>query len=147
MAAVREKPPVVQPGVGNNIIVNPNQVSLLTVHRDSTDGPLQRLNPILECIRNVGKEFGDIVPDFQVGRTTCILFLRYIASPSHLWCDNDGGQFEVPSTSSRVYPHPNREAWTLVQSQNTPYHVRRRKQVLYGLLATIYLVIRPSTRS
>ncbi|KAN0091069.1 Restriction endonuclease type II-like protein [Tylopilus felleus] len=57
--AIREKLPVVQPGVGNNIIVNPNQ----------------RLNPVLECIRNVGKEFGDIVPDFQVGRTTCILFL------------------------------------------------------------------------
>lgn len=41
---------------------------------------LQRLNPVLECIRNVGKEFGDIVPDFQVGRTTCILFLRYLTS-------------------------------------------------------------------
>jgi len=50
---------VVQPGIGNNIIINPNQ----------------RLNPVLECIRNVGKEFGDITPDFQVGRTTCILFL------------------------------------------------------------------------
>ncbi|KAH0827800.1 restriction endonuclease type II-like protein [Lanmaoa asiatica] len=65
---VREKPPVVQPGVGNNIIINPNQ----------------RLNPVLECVRNVGKEFGDIVPDFQVGRTTCILFLRYIYSLLHL---------------------------------------------------------------
>ncbi|KAG0707314.1 restriction endonuclease type II-like protein [Suillus ampliporus] len=58
-AAQRTKPPVVQPGTGNNIIINPNQ----------------RLNPVLECIRNVGKEFGDIVPDFQVGRTTCVLFL------------------------------------------------------------------------
>ncbi|KAF8135495.1 restriction endonuclease type II-like protein [Boletus edulis] len=56
---VREKLPVVQPGTGNNIIINSNQ----------------RLNPVLECIRNVGKEFGDIIPDFQVGRTTCILFL------------------------------------------------------------------------
>ncbi|EPQ57397.1 DNA repair protein rad10 [Gloeophyllum trabeum ATCC 11539] len=53
------KPPVVQPGTGNNIIVN----------------PCQRLNPVLEHIRNVGKEFGDIVPDFQVGRTTGVLFL------------------------------------------------------------------------
>ncbi|KAL4061871.1 restriction endonuclease type II-like protein [Scleroderma citrinum] len=52
-------PPVVQPGAGNNIIINPNQ----------------RLNPVLNCIRNVGKEFGDIIPDYQVGRTTCILFL------------------------------------------------------------------------
>ncbi|KAF9241520.1 restriction endonuclease type II-like protein, partial [Melanogaster broomeanus] len=56
---LKSKPPVVQAGAGNNIIINPNQ----------------RLNPVLECIRNVGKEFGDIVPDFQVGRTTCILFL------------------------------------------------------------------------
>jgi DNA excision repair protein ERCC-1 len=38
----------------------------------------QRLNPVLECIRNVGKEFGDIVSDFQVGRTTGVLFLRYV---------------------------------------------------------------------
>ncbi|KAF7969724.1 hypothetical protein HWV62_26134 [Athelia sp. TMB] len=53
------KPPIVVPGSGNNIIINSNQ----------------RLNPILECIRNVGKEFGDIVPDFQVGKTTCVLYL------------------------------------------------------------------------
>ncbi|TFK54415.1 hypothetical protein OE88DRAFT_1695777 [Heliocybe sulcata] len=53
------KPPVVQPGTGNNIIVN----------------PCQRLNPILDHVRNVGKEFGDIVSDFQVGRTTGVLFL------------------------------------------------------------------------
>ncbi|KAG2145966.1 restriction endonuclease type II-like protein [Suillus bovinus] len=58
-AAQKAKPPVVQPGTGNNIIINPNQ----------------RLNPVLECIRNVGKEFGDIVPDFQVGRTSGVLFL------------------------------------------------------------------------
>ncbi|KAI0052793.1 hypothetical protein FA95DRAFT_1163032 [Auriscalpium vulgare] len=53
------KPPVVQPGTGNNIIIN----------------PCQRLNPVLEAIRNVGKEFGDILPDFQVGRTTGVLYL------------------------------------------------------------------------
>ncbi|KAG2036122.1 restriction endonuclease type II-like protein [Suillus americanus] len=58
-AAQKAKPPVVQPGTGNNIIINPNQ----------------RLNPLLECIRNVGKEFGDIVSDFQVGRTSGVLFL------------------------------------------------------------------------
>lgn len=85
MAQVRAKPPVVQPGVGNNIIINPNQVSLLVTrdHRLTDESP-ERLNPVLECIRNVGKEFGDIVPDFQVGRTTCILFLRYISSFLHL---------------------------------------------------------------
>ncbi|KAF8161154.1 restriction endonuclease type II-like protein [Crassisporium funariophilum] len=52
-------PPVVIPASGNNIVVS----------------PLQRGNPVLECIRNVGKEFGDIVADYQVGRTTGILFL------------------------------------------------------------------------
>ncbi|KAJ4498053.1 restriction endonuclease type II-like protein [Lentinula lateritia] len=55
----RPAPPVVIPGSGNNIIVN----------------PLQRGNPVLECIRNVGKEYGDIVADYQVGRTTGVLFL------------------------------------------------------------------------
>ncbi|THU78078.1 DNA repair protein rad10 [Dendrothele bispora CBS 962.96] len=52
-------PPVVVPGSGNNIILN----------------PLQRGNPILEHVRNVGKEYGDIVADYQVGRTTGVLFL------------------------------------------------------------------------
>lgn len=47
---------------GNNIIIN----------------PLQRGNPVLECIRNTGKEFGDIVADYQVGRTTGVLFLRCV---------------------------------------------------------------------
>ncbi|KAI0635116.1 restriction endonuclease type II-like protein [Trametes polyzona] len=53
------RPPVVVPGSGNNIIIN----------------PCQRGNPILECIRNVGKEFGEIVADYQVGKTTGVLFL------------------------------------------------------------------------
>ncbi|KAJ3748804.1 restriction endonuclease type II-like protein [Lentinula detonsa] len=55
----RPAPPVVIPGSGNHIILN----------------PLQRGNPVLECIRNVGKEYGDIVADYQVGRTTGVLFL------------------------------------------------------------------------
>lgn len=55
----QRQPPVVQPGSGNSIIIN----------------PCQRLNPIVECIRNVPKEFGDISPDYQVGRTTGVLFL------------------------------------------------------------------------
>ncbi|KIK67365.1 hypothetical protein GYMLUDRAFT_217587 [Collybiopsis luxurians FD-317 M1] len=59
----RPAPPVVIPGSGNNIILN----------------PLQRGNPVLECVRNVGKEFGDIVADYQVGRTTGVLFLRNVS--------------------------------------------------------------------
>ena len=34
----------------------------------------------MECVRNVGKEFGDILADYQVGRTTGVLFLRYVES-------------------------------------------------------------------
>ncbi|KAK0461170.1 restriction endonuclease type II-like protein [Desarmillaria tabescens] len=52
-------PPIIVPSLGNNIILN----------------PLQRGNPVLECIRNVGKEYGDIVADYQVGKTTGVLFL------------------------------------------------------------------------
>ncbi|KAI0295073.1 restriction endonuclease type II-like protein [Multifurca ochricompacta] len=55
----QRQPPVVQPSLGNSIIIN----------------PCQRLNPIIECIRNVPKEFGDILPDYQVGKTTGVLFL------------------------------------------------------------------------
>jgi len=55
----QRQPPVVQPASGNSIIINPSQ----------------RLNPIVECIRNVPKEFADILPDYQVGRTTGVLFL------------------------------------------------------------------------
>ncbi|KAG6845919.1 hypothetical protein H0H87_000725 [Tephrocybe sp. NHM501043] len=51
-------PPVIL-GTGNNILIN----------------PLQRGNTVLDNIKNVGKEFGDIVADYQVGRTTGVLFL------------------------------------------------------------------------
>ncbi|KAG5648503.1 hypothetical protein DXG03_003114 [Asterophora parasitica] len=54
-------PPVVL-GTGNNILIN----------------PLQRGNTLLDCIKNVGKEFGDIIADYQVGRTTGVLFLRHV---------------------------------------------------------------------
>lgn len=36
----------------------------------------QRGNPLLQFIRNVPYEYGDIVPDYAVGLTSCILFLR-----------------------------------------------------------------------
>ena len=39
---------------------------------------VQRGNPVLECIKNVGKEFGEILADYQVGRTTGVLFLRCV---------------------------------------------------------------------
>ncbi|NWV16945.1 ERCC1 protein, partial [Origma solitaria] len=37
--------------------------------------PRQRGNPVLKFIRNVPWEFGDIVPDYVMGQSTCALFL------------------------------------------------------------------------
>lgn len=37
--------------------------------------PRQRGNPILKSVRNIPWEFGDIVPDYVMGRTVCALFL------------------------------------------------------------------------
>lgn len=37
--------------------------------------PRQKGNPILKHVRNVPWEFGDIVPDYVLGSTTCALFL------------------------------------------------------------------------
>jgi hypothetical protein len=36
----------------------------------------QRGNPLLQFVRNVPYEYGEIVPDFVVGLTSCVLFLR-----------------------------------------------------------------------
>ena len=39
---------------------------------------LQRGNPILKFIRNVPWEFGEIIPDYQLGSTSCALYLRRV---------------------------------------------------------------------
>jgi DNA excision repair protein ERCC-1 len=49
----------------------------------------QRGNPVLECVRNVGKEFGDIIVDYQVGRTTGVLWLRYTSHTVTILCANN----------------------------------------------------------
>lgn len=36
----------------------------------------QRGNPVLKFIRNVPWEFGDVVPDYVLGQSSCALFLR-----------------------------------------------------------------------
>lgn len=36
---------------------------------------LQRGNPLLKHIRNVPYEFGEVVPDYVMGATTCAIFL------------------------------------------------------------------------
>ncbi|MBN3320026.1 ERCC1 protein, partial [Atractosteus spatula] len=47
------------PGTGNSIVVSPRQ----------------RGNPVLKFVRNVPWEFGDVVPDYVLGQTSCALFL------------------------------------------------------------------------
>lgn len=47
------------PGKTNSLLVNQRQ----------------RGNPILKYVRNIPWEFGDIVPDYVMGQTTCALFL------------------------------------------------------------------------
>lgn len=37
--------------------------------------PKQRGNPLLKSIRNIIWEYDDIVPDYQMGRSVCALFL------------------------------------------------------------------------
>jgi len=38
----------------------------------------KRGNPILKFVRNVPWEFGDIIPDYQLGSTSCALYLRQV---------------------------------------------------------------------
>jgi DNA excision repair protein ERCC-1 len=75
-ASTSNAPPVVVPGSGKNIVINPLQVSSTLSNGTLCSSDSQRGNPVLECIRNVGKEFGDIIADYQVGRTTGVLYLR-----------------------------------------------------------------------
>ncbi|EDV19526.1 uncharacterized protein TRIADDRAFT_61989 [Trichoplax adhaerens] len=42
-----------------------------------TVNPKQRGNPIIQYITSVPLEYGDIVPDYVLGKTTCALYLRY----------------------------------------------------------------------
>ena len=119
------RPPVIQPGSGNAIIINPCQAS--TEVNDSYIKPTkskQRLNPVLECIRNVSKEFGDIIPDFQLGRTTCALFLRFDAEPIFhqiifLWNE----QSQVSPFTSRIHPPENSKAREQLQSKDLASNV------------------------
>ncbi|KAM9631730.1 DNA excision repair protein ERCC-1 isoform 1-T1 [Trichechus inunguis] len=37
--------------------------------------PRQRGNPVLKFVRNVPWEFGDVLPDYMLGQSTCALFL------------------------------------------------------------------------
>jgi len=48
---------------------------------------VQQGNPVLKHIRNVRWVFGDIVPDYLLGQTTCALYLRFsfLDHPDILW--------------------------------------------------------------
>ncbi|XP_014888944.1 DNA excision repair protein ERCC-1 [Poecilia latipinna] len=62
-SSLKSDPSVIQGpkpvGSGSSIIVSPRQ----------------RGNPILKFVRSVPWEFGDVVPDYVLGQTTCALFL------------------------------------------------------------------------
>src|SRR6266702_5247118 len=92
-------PPVVQPGSGKS-----------TSYR----------NHVVECIRNVPKEFGDISPDYPVGRTTGVLFLRFLRhrGPSII-----GSQLEISPSPPRVHPPAHRTSGPGLQPQHTAPHM------------------------
>lgn len=52
----------------NNIASSSNTFNLLV-------NPKQRGNPLLKAIHNVTWEFAEIVPDYQMGQSSCALFL------------------------------------------------------------------------
>uniref|UniRef100_A0A8C5TPL0 ERCC1-like central domain-containing protein n=1 Tax=Malurus cyaneus samueli TaxID=2593467 RepID=A0A8C5TPL0_9PASS len=54
--------------------------------RDTGPVPVQRGNPVLKFIRNVPWEFGDIVPDYVLGQSSCALFLRLALHMSPVHC-------------------------------------------------------------
>lgn len=58
-AGQKDAPKLAIPGKTNSLLVNPRQ----------------RGNPILKFVRNITWEFGDIMPDYVMGQTTCALYL------------------------------------------------------------------------
>lgn len=41
----------------------------------------QRGNPVIPFIKGVRWEYGDILPDYQVGAHTCVLYLSSVSPP------------------------------------------------------------------
>ncbi len=82
----------------------------------------QRLtNHVVECIRNVPKEFGD---DYQFGRTTGVLFLRFLrlTYSSHRGPSIIGSQLEISSSPPRVHPPAHRTSGPGLQPPRTNPH-------------------------
>ncbi|KAM3830054.1 DNA excision repair protein ERCC-1 isoform 1-T1 [Vipera latastei] len=55
--------------------LNPTAPKAGAKHNTIIVSPRQRGNPILKFIRNVPWEFGEVVPDYVLGQSTCALFL------------------------------------------------------------------------
>ncbi|MBN3298271.1 ERCC1 protein, partial [Amia calva] len=53
---------------GASTVPKPSGISIVV-------SPRQRGNPVLKFVRNIPWEFGDVVPDYVLGQTTCALFL------------------------------------------------------------------------
>lgn len=60
---------------GPSTSASPIKKIVSTLSHSIQVNPKQRGNPLLKSITNVTWEFEDIVPDYVVGRTACILFL------------------------------------------------------------------------
>ncbi|XP_039217818.1 DNA excision repair protein ERCC-1 isoform X2 [Crotalus tigris] len=56
-------------------LLNPTAPKAGAKHNTIIISPRQRGNPILKFVRNVPWEFGEIVPDYVLGQSTCALFL------------------------------------------------------------------------
>uniref|UniRef100_A0A8I3NG29 DNA excision repair protein ERCC-1 n=2 Tax=Canis lupus familiaris TaxID=9615 RepID=A0A8I3NG29_CANLF len=53
----------------------PRGPHLFTLSVPTAQGWSQRGNPVLKFVRNVAWEFGDVLPDYVLGQSTCALFL------------------------------------------------------------------------
>ncbi|XP_075971475.1 DNA excision repair protein Ercc1 [Anticarsia gemmatalis] len=68
---LEEKPGLVQPGASKEIVTKPasSKTHCVLVNQK------QRGNPVLKFITSVPWEYDDIIPDYEVGKTICLLFL------------------------------------------------------------------------
>ncbi|KAM6228826.1 DNA excision repair protein ERCC-1 [Spheniscus humboldti] len=79
--AAPRRPPAPEPGAGPPGGGSPGDLPPLPVLKPGAKSsgivvsPRQRGNPVLKFVRNVPWEFGDVVPDYVLGQSTCALFL------------------------------------------------------------------------
>lgn len=66
---------LVEDGPSTSSQEQPTTVTKASSSHSLLVNPKQKGNPLLKAIRNVPWEFEDMVPDYQMGRTSCALFL------------------------------------------------------------------------